>query len=406
MRILSSLAIVATLVTGCVGAAPDDIEDEDAIADDGDTLLIEADVGPAPVGTQVTLGGYPAWVHFTNPAATNGDDRNILKEAVRLIKATPAGKTIRIAVHSLTVNKVEQAILEAKGNGVIIKVAEDGSDEFDADSSPRRVAAALGADHVFCGSRTKDGNHGCIPTNPSAIMHTKLMTFEQTTDPTGQLRNDVVWFGSANMTAATGAESFNNTVTIYGDPALFAGMNDYWRDLFNQRHAAGDNYYDAQSGRGFVSTASARVYASPEADTDLIKNRMNDIIAEDGCEVRAAQAMIFDSRLDLVDELVRLKRGKCFVRVAANKVQPTALARLKAAGIDVTKGRVHDKFVLVNARFAGSTQKRQIVFTGSHNWTKSANSVNDELFIRLESTELYDAYREHFRQAYVAGDPQ
>ena len=33
---------------------------------------------------------------------------------------------------------------------------------------------------------------------------------------------------------------------------------------------------------------------------------------------------------------------------------------------------VHDKTVLVRARFAGSSLPRRLVFTGSHNWTESA----------------------------------
>ena len=52
-------------------------------------------------------------------------------------------------------------------------------------------------------------------------MHSKLYTFSQTRDPNGALRDDVVWLGSANMTHATGAKSFNNTLTIYGDTALY-----------------------------------------------------------------------------------------------------------------------------------------------------------------------------------------
>ena len=48
-------------------------------------------------------------------------------------------------------------------------------------------------------------------------MHSKLFLFSRTKDATGVLRDNVSWFGSANLTYATGANSYNNTVTVYGD---------------------------------------------------------------------------------------------------------------------------------------------------------------------------------------------
>lgn len=62
------------------------------------------------------------------------------------------------------------------------------------------------------------------------------------------LRSNVVWFGSANMTYATGAQTFNNTITIYGDVDLFNQFNTYFGQLFNQNHYSGNNFYDADTG--------------------------------------------------------------------------------------------------------------------------------------------------------------
>ena len=79
------------------------------------------------------------------------------------------------------------------------------------------------------------------------IMHTKLFTFSTTKDPNGVLRDHVVWFGSANMTHATGAKTFNNTITIYGDQELYQSVNGYFAHLFDQKHYAGNDYYDADA---------------------------------------------------------------------------------------------------------------------------------------------------------------
>lgn len=406
MRILAIASALAIAVAGCAGDAPDWDDDnlvEDEPETDNGTEPDDADeaFGP-PTGTQVTLGGIPAWVHFTNPkTAPGGDDRTILREVIRLINATPKGARIRAAIHSFTVNGVEKALIAAHNRGVIVQIAEDGSDRTDEDDSPRKVANALGARHVFCGSGT---NHGCITRDPSGIMHTKLMTFSQTTDPKGTPRNNVVWFGSANMTNATGAKSFNNTVTIYGDTELFERFNTYFAHLFEERHFAGNNYYDAQAGRGFYVTPTARVYISPEQSGDLIANRLNDIVANDNCEIRISQSMMFNSRTNLIDVIAKKKAGGCKVWVVGNRIQSTALAKMRNANFRLRQNKVHDKYILVNARFADSNQNRTIVFTGSHNWTQSANYVNDELFIRLEDKALYDAFLGHFNSAYNTGD--
>ena len=401
---------LVVLLVACAGDAPPDDDretevDADDAADEADLDDPDAPIEALGKASQITVGGTPVWAHFTNPlAAPTGRDGTILNEAIRLIRATPKAARIHAAIHSLTVNGVAAALIDAKQRGVIVQVVEDGSDEFDGDDSPPKLRAVLGDNHVYCGDRREGGNYGCITTNPSGIMHTKLMTFSATVDPNGTPRQHVVWLGSANMTHATGAKTFNNTLTFYGDKELFDRFNTYFRQLFEQRHFAGNNFYDSGKQRGFFATPTARVFASPDQDTDLVLARLNDIVPDGDCRVRVAQAMIFDSRLEVVDLLGRLRRGGCRVWVAGNHIQPVARARLRDANIPVRRNKLHDKYILVDARFAGSANPRTLVFTGSHNWTGSANSRNDELFVRVESAALHAAYRAHFDSAYDTGN--
>jgi phosphatidylserine/phosphatidylglycerophosphate/cardiolipin synthase-like enzyme len=62
-----------------------------------------------------------------------------------------------------------------------------------------------------------------------------------------------------------------------------------------------------------------------------------------------------------------------------------------------------DKMVLVYSRYAGSSAYRKLVFTGSHNWTASANYENDELFVKVDSAAMYDAFYGHFNNNYNSG---
>ena len=396
-----------TLLCACaVESFGEEEETEADIVEEASTdALREALVFPKPVGFDVTAtpGTPPIWVHFTNPDAANGRDLNILSEVVRLIDNTEDGGTIRAAIHSLSVPEIAEALKRATRapRNVDVRIVEDEKDKFHDNPLGRDLAAFFGDKHEWCGDGREGGNQGCITSDQSGIMHTKLFTFSATRDPNGLARRDVVWVGSANMTLATGARSFNNTVTVYGDGELYQKSNEYFQDLKAERHAANNDYFSLDLGRGYIDSPSMRMFASPQAQGDLVEGRMKEIVAGTDCEVRVAQAFMFESRMNLVDQLVRLKRGKCNVIVVANpnKLHDAVKDRIRGAGIELHLAKTHDKYILVDARYNGSTQRRKLVFTGSHNWTSSANRRNDELFVRVDGAPVYAKFLDHFNAA-------
>ena len=92
---------------------------------------------------------------------------------------------------------------------------------------------------VYCTSANRTS---CVSTATNAISHTKLFTFSTTTAPDGTVAQDVVWFGSANQTYASGMRLYNNTVTVYGDNGLFTKLRSYLDDLYARRTQS--DYYD------------------------------------------------------------------------------------------------------------------------------------------------------------------
>jgi hypothetical protein len=193
---------------------------------------------------------------------------------------------------------------------------------------------------------------------------------------------------------------------VYGDTTLYSQLRSYLDDLFAQRRRA--DYYDPASGRGHVLASAADVYVSPEVQTDLIVNRLDDVTPDASCDVRVMQASLHDSRLEVVNHLVRMKRGGCRIRIVAHTVEPGALAALHAAGIAVRAGKIHDKSFIVSARFAGAIQKR--VYTGSHNLGSGSAHRFDEIFVKLAAETstahpVYDAYIAHFDDAFNIGTP-
>lgn len=392
----------------------------------------EEELGTDQFAASTTIDGHTVWAHFAQPEPGK-EDRTIIDEVVRLIEQTHRGGTIRAAIYSLSIRDVANALRKAHARGVKVKVVMDGSAPFNDDgkwlkhnSSLMKLAKRLNGhlpisqgeqvderprDNLkFCGDGKFGGRDGCISGDPKGIMHTKFFTFSKTRmpPPPGKNRGDwienVVWFGSANMTEQTGMRSFNNAITLYGDLDVYKGFSRYFDHLFaNQQNE--DDYFKPGTPRGFWTSAGnhIRVYASPEQDSDLVLQQLNKIIPDAGCEVHVAQLMIRKERRELVNRLFKLMDDGCAVRViAGNKTDAEMLTTLVLKKeIHLTHGDgFHDKFILVNARFEDSTANRQIVFTGSHNWDERSNNGNDEIFVRLEDPTLYQTYRQHFDTAY------
>ena len=357
----------------------------------------------------VSIAGHPAWLFFTRPddpctgKAGSGLDSNVLDELTRLIDSVPAGGRIDGHIFSISVDGVAQALLNAQTRGVEVWISTDGAVATSTDTAKTTYLDQL-THKVYCSSAS---TNSCISTATDAISHTKLFVFSTATTPDGKTSNDVVWLGSANQTYASGMRLYNNTVTIYGDNPLFTQMRSYLDDLYARRTQA--DYYDPTSGRGHLLTDSADVYISPELQTDLVVNRLDDITPDAQCEIRVLQASVRDSRIEVVNRLVTLKNGGCKVTVVADTVEPQALAALTLGGIKVWKKPIHDKSFIVHAKYGAADAYR--VYTGSHNLSGGSAHKYDEIFVKLPAESaaqhaLYDAYVTHFDDALKGATPR
>lgn len=348
---------------------------------------------------------------FNDPVAHGGQDTAQLEHMIRLIDGTPAGEEIRMGVYSITANIVYDAIAAAVQRGVEVYVVHNGLDQESTDDSPAALASLLGENHHWCdhGSDSLAYGGGCLSDSDTGLMHMKYMLFSRTTDASGALRPWVTWFGSPNMTYASGANAFNNAFTVYDDKTLYDGfVSEVWEPQWAENAYAGNDFYDSAAPRGYFGSSAthAQVYASPEQGTDLVANRLGYIDPDDECRIRMMQAAITDARPAVIDKLISLHRQGCRTWVAVGSIGSTSLSRLRSAGIPVRQAPVHDKAFIVSARYAGSADVRSVVLTGSHNLTASALRYNDELLVKVtDSRPMYDAFYTHFNDAYNTGDP-
>ncbi|MFT4167361.1 MAG: phospholipase D-like domain-containing protein [Microlunatus sp.] len=382
----------------------------------------QAEAAPATTKAptvRATIAGHPVWAHFANPQSNDGRDKTILNEVVRLIDNAPAGSTIRGTIYSLSVQPVAKALVEAEQRGVTVLVLSDGKNQS-LTGKALAIATELSS-YRFCGylpaeyeSPTKAGG-GCISTSDSSDLHVKMFTFSSTTDPTGTRRSNVSWFGSANMTYASGSDQSNNAITVYGDTALFTGLNKYFADLWNRRHYTENDYYNAKAKRGYYTAPTASVYASPEREgqTDTIVSRLNDVKANSSCKVRIGMNFVTSGRPAMLKLVKKLRAKKCQVQMVVGSsggkidMDRGVYDALIEAGVSIRRtSAVHDKYFMVYGKFGKRYEYR--VYTGSQNWSASALHTNDEIFVKMApelaaSHPLYDGFRAHFDATWLAG---
>jgi phosphatidylserine/phosphatidylglycerophosphate/cardiolipin synthase-like enzyme len=371
--------------------------------------LISRFHGPetSPGGDSSHECDYPAWFHFTRPdnpchPIATGVDSHAVDELLRLIKATPDNGRIDGHIFNIKVTAVARALLDAQTRGVRVWISTDG--QIAKDHKEQKDILDNLQHRVYC---TSGNRRGCISTHPGSISHTKLFTFSATTMPDGTPANNAVWLGSANQTFASGMRLYNNTVTIYGDNTLFGEMRSYLGDLYG-REETGD-YFDAGSGRGRYLADSADVFASPEAQTDIVMNRLDDITPDDQCEIRVMQASLRDSRLNVVNKLVGLARKGCRVSIVAHNIEAAAKKALldpTVPNLTVHENDIHDKSFIVHAKYGNARAFR--VYTGSQNLGSGSAHRFDEIFVKLAAETggthpVYDAYVQHFKDANQSG---
>ena len=391
--------------------------------------------GPASA-VPITVNGTatPGHAIFAEPGVgTNGsDDPAILNHLKWLIDNTPCPtptaptvQAIRAAINSIgnTSAALPTAIrnsLDTKENcGVDVRVIVNGSAK--GTDSAEALRTQLGTDDFeWCdhGNTSLYGN-GCVSTHVGSSdpgddggMHSKYFLFSYAG------ASCVTWFGSANLTQATGTQTFNNGVTLYNNCSLYETFrNEIWEPAWEENSFADNDFYAPSLGRGYFihGSPSLTFHASPEntqpTANDYVLGMLDSVSAGTGCEVLVANAewtgRLYPSKSPPQDEaiakrLAQLKNNGCAVGVivgndndgTANIASGTNSPRqvLQNAGIAIEHGPVHDKYFVID----GPGQPKAVI-TGSHNLTTGAWRHNDELFVKIaNSPSTHKAYRDHW----------
>ncbi|QKV72897.1 phospholipase D-like domain-containing protein [Amycolatopsis sp. Hca4] len=345
---------------------------------------------------------------FNNPPENGDRDHSIETRLVQLANGTPAGAEIHVSLFSWTRPALAEALKAAQARGVKVRIALDGAADDDPANTAMPILKSAGLTQlVFCG--TGGDNTGCIAHDgsPHSINHDKLWMFSET-----EGKKDVVVIGSYNLTTVQG-NLFNNALLTYGDADLYGFYLGHMQKMLAQRKT--NDYFDT-AGYHKTLTTMVTSYLSPRADskggdseefaTDTWAQLLKYVTKyEAGCSLDVVQANIADSRTPVVDELVRIGKLGCKVRIVYDDMGTAALAALKGKA-NVTLKRfnttvgdreisVHSKYMLYTGNYSEKAG-RQLVFTGSHNISGAALRDNDEILVKVENAGISAAYEDNF----------
>jgi phosphatidylserine/phosphatidylglycerophosphate/cardiolipin synthase-like enzyme len=341
---------------------------------------------------------------FNDPEGSHSRQYAIMQQIEDDIAAAPKGSVIRVAVYSMTLSDVGDALIAAHERGVHVKVLMD---QHSKNALWSRLVAELGSK-----VSTKSASSyaalcygGCVAHHysggkPVSWLHTKYFLFSGGGKPT-------VTLTSANPTAIQAEVTWNNSYTVVGNSGLYDAYVKNFTDM--SKGAAGThktNYY-------WTYGANPKAYYWPKApgDGDTVDGMLKLITCSKTypTQVRIAMFQWSDSRLTLAKRLASMAAKGCRVTVAYTKAQVSSgvrstLAHSKVDVRDTTHGTnsdgyaayyTHNKYLLVNGRYDGVSGRR-IVMTGSANYTANALYHNDESDLKFTSPSAYAAYLANF----------
>ncbi|MFN8410825.1 MAG: phospholipase D-like domain-containing protein [Anaerolineales bacterium] len=306
-------------------------------------------------------------LYFTNPDSplarqkTGGPDGPLVEaiDAARL--------SIDMAVYSLSLNSVRDALIRAHDRGVQVRVVME-SDNLDR-SDPQKL---------------KDAGIPILGDRREGLMHDKFIVID----------NSEVWTGSMNFTDSGTYEDNNNIMRIHSTK-LAEDYTKEFEEMFLDDKFGPDVVAATPNPRVTIDGTPIDVYFSPDDGVqasflDLINNAQKNI-----------DFMAFSFTSDELGDAVRA-RAQAGVTVRGvmedeqiNSNVGTEFDPFQQAGLDVLRdgnpGQMHHKVMIID---------ESIVIFGSYNFTNSAETRNDENLLVVYNAEIAQQFLAEFQRVY------
>jgi RNA-binding protein YhbY len=322
---------------------------------------------------------------------------------IKYLKYTPKVATVYVNIFGFNYLPVLNAIEKAYRRGVVMHVMIDSS-------NASTVAVNQNSLTTLHSLFKKPSNVIAVsndigsPATGYAIDHNKYVLFSEIDLPQGIVKH-AVFATSENFGLAT-TKKVQDAVVMSSKGLYKAFLRD-WNQIAKYAHSGMRNFtYIA------ADLDSMKVFFFPRRENgewdghDTVIEQLDKLSNYTMDTVRVFMADW--TRVKIAQKLTALKKKGTTVQVitrsagqGVSKQVIQELDRLKTAGgyvkiLDITKENDHSKCMLIKGTFNG--KKRQIILTGSHNYTYNALKRNDEFLLMLKNSALFDDYWNYFGQ--------
>ncbi len=319
--------------------------------------------------------------------------------------------SVDACLYSFSLTNVRDALIAAHNRGCMVRLM------IEAENSHTAANACQAAGIPYIDSEY-GGNHGS--DDGYGIMHNKFIVVDgRDTDK----YNDWVWTGSANM-SISGNDDVNNGVKIqdYGLAQTYTlEFNEMWgsdtQTPVSGNSRMGSNKYNDTPHEFRINGIRVEQYMSPSDDvhariTDAAETADHSIyfsilaftnynLSDAMKDHRDALGNPnFEIRGVFNEGLGDCSNGSVFYQMAGDACSPFAWADPADVWIDFPlpgSRLLHHKYMIVDVNWPDDDP---LVVTGSHNWSFSATSVNDENTVMLHSQSVANMFLQEFAQRY------
>ena len=324
---------------------------------------------PEELSLQVGYGYDGGWyqVYFTDPDNSFSDQLSGGVDGPLVEAINSARQSVDVAVYSLSLNSVRNALIDAHRRGVAVRVVME-SENMDRSDPQKLVEAGV----PLVGDRRE------------GLMHNKFVVVDRSE----------VWTGSMNFTDG-GAYSDNNNLVRIQSTQLAENYTSEFEEMFLS------DIYGSEQGVGTpnpvirVNDVRLDNYFSPDDGT---AQRMSELLNN------ASESIHFMAYSFTNDEF-----GQILIQKAANGLevsgvmeaeqvnsnQGTEYDPLSQAGIDVrldgNPELMHHKVFIIDGK---------VVILGSYNFSMNAEENNDENTLIIFDQAIAELYLSEFQRVY------
>lgn len=337
-------------------------------------------IGPAlgngtPATTSNNSGSSWYRLYFTNPP--DQDDKNnrstdtIVEKVVASLNT--ATHTIDAATYDFDLQAMADALIAAHDRGLVVRLVTDTD--------------TMGEDVI---KQIKKDGIKVVEDHRSAIMHDKFIIVDGL----------AVWTGSWNFSENDNYKNNNNFIGIVS-PEMVANYQTEFNEMFERQEFGPTSTANTPYPQFTVNGTLIENYFAPEDDVEdhivaALKNAKQSVYfaAFTFTSDPISQTLIDLSHSGLTIEGVYEKR-----QVSAGSDQSYNLltaAKLPVL-LDGNRYTLHDKYMVID---------QQVVITGSFNYTKAANTENDENLLILHNSDIASQYYQDWQKLWAKASGQ